>query len=122
KAEKLQQHISDKDTENMPAHEVYKLIHELQIYQVDLERQNQQLQITTQELAQAQEKYRDLYYRAPFGYVTLDEHGIIEEANAKDMELLASTQEQLINRRFSQFIHPDHLDAFYGFFKKVLLS
>ncbi|WP_210486073.1 PAS domain-containing sensor histidine kinase [Rufibacter aurantiacus] len=121
-AEKLQRPVTAADVENMPPHEIQRLIQELQIHQVELEMQNHQLQITTQELEAATAKYQDLYQRSPFGYVTLDKSGVIEEANAKSIQLLAATRDLLVARRFSQFVHPDSLDAFYGFFKKVLFS
>ncbi|QHL89217.1 PAS domain S-box protein [Nibribacter ruber] len=121
-AEKLQKPVSEEDVQNMPAHEIRQLIQELQIHQVELEMQNHQLHLATQELEAATLKYRDLYHHAPFGYVTLDEHGIIEEVNAKGNLLLEAGREQLIDRRFSQFVHPDSLDVYYGFFRNVLLS
>ncbi|KAA3436877.1 PAS domain-containing sensor histidine kinase [Rufibacter hautae] len=121
-AEKLQRPITPIEVENMPPQEIQRLIQELQIHQVELEMQNHQLQLAAQELEQATAKYQDLYHHSPFGYVTLDEHGVIEEANAKGVQLLASSKEQLVARRFSQFIHSDSLDAYYGFFRKVLTS
>ncbi|RNI21831.1 PAS domain-containing sensor histidine kinase [Rufibacter latericius] len=122
RAEKLQKPVSVTDVQKMTPHEVRLLIQELQIHQTELEMQNHQLQLATQELEIARAKYLDLYQHSPFGYVTLDEHGVIEEANAKGVELLASTKKELIARRFSQFVHTESLDAFYGFFKRVLLS
>ncbi|GGK86756.1 PAS domain S-box protein [Rufibacter glacialis] len=121
-AEKLQKPISATEVGTMTPHEVSRLIQELQIHQVELEMQNHQMQLVTQELEAARAKYLDLYQHSPFGYVTLDEHGVVEEANKKGLELLGTSREHLIARRFSQFIHQDSLDAFYGFFRKVLLS
>ncbi|GAA4302780.1 hypothetical protein GCM10023183_14730 [Nibribacter koreensis] len=121
-AEKLQKPVSEEDVQNMSPHEVRQLIQELQIHQVELEMQNHQMHLATQELEAATRKYQDLYHHAPFGYVTLDEHGIIEEVNAKGNQLLEATRDRLVARRFSQFIHPDSLDAYYGFFRNVLLS
>ncbi|WP_181304030.1 PAS domain S-box protein [Rufibacter sp. XAAS-G3-1] len=122
RAEKSQKPVSAADVQKMSPDDVRLLIQELQIHQVELEMQNHQLQLATQELEAARAKYHDLYQYSPFGYVTLDEHGVIEEANAKGIELLASSLSQLKARRFSQFVHPDSLDAYYGFFQKVLLS
>jgi PAS domain-containing protein len=94
RAEKIQKPVSVTDVQKMTPHEVRLLIQELQIHQTELEMQNHQLQLATQELEIARAKYHDLYQQSPFGYVTLDEHGVIEEANAKGMELLAATKEQ----------------------------
>jgi PAS domain S-box-containing protein len=122
KAEELQRPISEEEARNLPEHEVYRLIQELQIHQVELEMQNHQLQMATLELEAAQAKYRDLYLQAPFGYVTLDVHGVIEEANAKGLQILHSEYDHVVDRRFSQFVHNDSIDAFYSFFRNVLQS
>lgn len=104
----------------MPEQEVCHLIQELQTHQMELEMQNHQLQMATQELEAAQAKYRDLYFHAPFGYVTLDAHGLVEEVNAKGVDILNTEYDYVVNRRFSQFVHNDSLDDYYSFFKKVL--
>src|SRR5690606_36071899 len=91
RAVELQKPVSVEDVQKMAPHEIRQVIQELQIHQVELEMQNHQLQLATQELEEAKARYQDLYHYSPFGYVTLDEHGIIEEANAKGIELLASS-------------------------------
>ena len=54
-----------------------RLLHELQVHQVELEMQNAELQKTRDELELALEKYTDLYDFAPVGYFTLASDGLI---------------------------------------------
>src|SRR5271169_3731561 len=58
-----------------------KLIHELQVHQIELEMQNEELRQAQAQLEASGAKYSDLYDFAPASYLTVDERGIIIEAN-----------------------------------------
>src|ERR1035438_7816387 len=70
------------------AAETQRLLHELEVHQIELEMQNDELQKTRDELAVALEKYTDLYDFAPVGYFSIDESGVILEANLTTTALL----------------------------------
>ena len=61
--------------------EMHRLIHELQVHQIELEMQNDELRRFQNEIEESRNKYADLYDFAPVGYFTIKEKGIIEEAN-----------------------------------------
>ncbi|MBA9079156.1 PAS domain-containing sensor histidine kinase [Rufibacter quisquiliarum] len=119
RAEKLQRLVTVEEAEKMSPEEVRNLIQQLQIYQIELEMQNHQLELNAAELEQARNKYQDLYDTAPFGYLTLDEHGVIVEANRSAARLLQHPRMELYDIGFSFFIHPNSIADFYSLFRKL---
>ena len=57
--------------------EVKKLLHELQVHQIELEMQNEELSQAYDIAEVALKKYTMLYDFAPMGYFTLDQDGRI---------------------------------------------
>ena len=96
-----------------------RLVHELQVHQIELEMQNEQLQQARDEMEAGLEKYSDLYDFAPVGYLTLDREGTICEANLTSASLLGIERSRLVQRRFRSCIAPADLPAFTAFFAKV---
>ena len=84
---------SDTDTQ--------KLIHELQVHQIELEMQNEELSLSWAEVEAALERYADLYDFAPVGYFTLDRDGTISQCNLTGACLLGVERARLVNRRFA---------------------
>ena len=102
--------------------EAGKLIHDLRVHQVELEMQNEELRSMQQALEVSRDRFSHLYNQAPVGYMTVDEAGIIFEANETLATLLHSELSELRHRPFSDFIDPRHRDVFFArfraFFKK----
>jgi PAS domain S-box-containing protein len=98
---------------NMQPGDVQHLIHELQVYQVELELQNEELRRTQRELEASRDRYVDLYDLAPIGYFTLSEKGLILEANLTGASMLDVERVSLIGRPLAQFILRADQDTFY---------
>jgi two-component system, NtrC family, sensor kinase len=80
--------------------EVWELIHELQVHQIELEMQNEELRASQEQLAESLARYSDLYDFAPVGYVTSNREGLILEANLTFAGQLDIERGRLINTAF----------------------
>src|SRR6185437_8920393 len=92
-------------TRKPPANPV-RLLHELEVHQIELEMQNAELQKARDDLELALEKFTDLYDFAPTGYFTLDSSGVILAVNLTGAALLGLDRSRLINRRLQRFVVP----------------
>jgi PAS domain S-box-containing protein len=87
-----------------PPDEIAQLVHELEVHQVELELQNEELRRSQQELQESKRKYFELFELAPVSYLTLNEKGLILEANLTCCALLGTDRKELVGRRISEFI------------------
>ena len=99
-----------------------KLLHELQVHQIELEMQNEELRQANETAEAALKKYTMLYDLAPMGYFTLDEDGSICDLNFTGAELLGDKRYSLINSNFKLFISAESQKVFNDFFRKVYSS
>ena len=65
-----------------------RLLHELRVYQIELEMQNRELRETQSLLEASRDHYASLYHDAPLGYVLLDRRGRIRDLNRTARRLL----------------------------------
>jgi two-component system, cell cycle sensor histidine kinase and response regulator CckA len=96
-----------------------RLVHELQVHQVELEMQNEELQKARDDMEAGLEKFTDLYDFAPVGFLTLDREGTILEANLTTASLLGIERSRLVKLRFGSFVSAAELPAFNTFLAKV---
>jgi PAS domain S-box-containing protein len=92
-----------------------RLVHELQVHQIELEIQNEELTQTLTEVNALRAKYLDLYDFAPVGYFTLDTKGNMVELNLRAAQMLGVERKRLIGRPLREFFDPQalpRLDAF----------
>jgi PAS domain S-box-containing protein len=95
------------------------LVHELQVNQLELEMQNAALQEARDKAEILLETYTDLYDFAPVGYFSVDDQGLILEANLTGAALLGIERSRLINRRLQGFVAPTSRKAFLAFFENI---
>ena len=84
-----------------------RLLHELQVHQVELELQNEELANTCMELALLRDRYCDLYDFAPVAYLTLAADGRVLELNLAAAQLLGLDRKASLGRRLAEFVHED---------------
>jgi diguanylate cyclase (GGDEF)-like protein/PAS domain S-box-containing protein len=102
--------------------DVRKLLHELQVHQIELELRNAELVQARDEVDIALRRYTELYDFAPVAYLTLDDDFIIRQINLTGATLLGAERSRLIGRPFSQFVAPDDRPGFADFAARVRAS
>jgi PAS domain S-box-containing protein len=102
--------------------DVQKLIHELEVQQIELEVQYEELRSTQINLVESRDNYQMLYDFAPVGYFTLDEKTLMRRVNLRGADLLGLPRRKLINRKFSDFISAEFQDEFYFHCKRIFES
>src|SRR5688572_28387526 len=118
---RLRQQQNPKARASVPksAADPLRQFHELQVHQVELELQNAELQEARDRMEVLLEKYTDLYDFAPVGYLSLDESGVIREANLTGAALLDVERSRLINRRLPLLVAPTSRPDFLAFLHRV---
>ena len=111
-----------KKSDNSGSQDLDKLIHELQVHQIELELQNDELQNTSRELEKSQYQLADLFDNAPVGYILLNEKFEILNVNLAAAIMLGDERGKLIDLNFTKLIHPDFQDIFYFHAQEVLNS
>ena len=119
KAEKLLKDKQDKDVTSANETDAKKLLHELQVHQIELEMQNEELRQANETAEAALKKYTMLYDFAPMGYFTIDADGTICELNFTGAEMLGDKRFALVNSNFKLFISEESQAVFNLFFKMV---
>ncbi|MDP4208186.1 MAG: PAS domain-containing protein [Bacteroidota bacterium] len=99
--------------------DVKKLLHELQVHQIELEMQNEELRQANETAEAALKKYTMLYDFSPMGYFTLDSEGNICDLNFTGAEMLGDRRLSLINSNFKLFVSEDSLPVFNQFLNEV---
>ena len=92
-----------------------RLLHELQVHQIELELQNEELHRAHAEAETLLMKYTALYDFAPTGYFTLDRAGTIRGLNLAGASLLGTERSKLLDRRFDLLIAAEMRPAFTVF-------
>lgn len=88
------------------AEDALKLLHELQVHQVELDLQYEQVETARIEIAEDLARYKGLYDAAPAGYFNLDTTGHILEGNRAGAELFGRTLADLNGRRLESLLAP----------------
>jgi diguanylate cyclase (GGDEF)-like protein/PAS domain S-box-containing protein len=99
-----------------------RLVHELEVHQIQLEMQNENLRLARDEAETSLRRYTDLFDFSPVGYFNLDSDGKIIAVNLNGASLIGIARSNLIGRRFGQFISDNHRNEFKTFFNAVITS
>ncbi len=117
--------LREKRAKGAPARgeeDVQRLLHELEVHQIELEMQNEELRRSRAEVEAWLEHYTELYDFAPVGYLTLARDGTIRKVNLACAKLLGVERVRLSGRRFGVFVAEPGRAAFTLFLEKVFAS
>ncbi|OIR01243.1 sensor histidine kinase TodS [mine drainage metagenome] len=101
------------------ARPVAELLHELQMHQLELEKQKDELKRAQISLQEARDRYIDLYDFAPAGCITFANNELIEDINITGAALLGEERGRLANCRFDSFVAPADVDKWHRHFMSV---
>jgi PAS domain S-box-containing protein len=104
---------------NPSATDTVRLMHELQVHQVELQLQYDELRHAHLELEESRNRYVELYESIPIGYFSLTPHGAICDVNPVGAAMLRQPMNRLIGRRFHLFMPVAQRRRFIDFCKQV---
>jgi PAS domain S-box-containing protein len=99
-----------------------RLLHDLQVHQIELELQNRELREVQAELEASRDRYADLYDFAPVGYLTLDRRGRMLEGNLKAAELLGRPRQGLLGYPLAARLPKGQRSALFAHLRQVLAA
>lgn len=102
--------------------EMARLVHELQVHQIELGMQNEELMQSRAQLESLLDQYTGLYDFAPIGYLTFDREGTIRRVNLTGARLLGFGRSLLINRSFDLLIGESDRRGFSDLLQRVFAS
>lgn len=105
--------LSSKEKSEHSVVTLERMVHELQVHQIELELQNEQLRESHRELSQLKHDYEELYNFAPVGYLTVNDEGIILRANLTVATMLGVDRGFFIGKPLSRFVLKEDEDNFY---------
>ena len=101
--------------------EVNELLHELSVYHIELEMQNEELRISRDDATQAHARYFGLYDMAPIGYAGLDRNGVITDLNLTGAGILGRERRYCIGTAFSLYVSNGDQPAFATFIRDIFV-
>lgn len=90
------------------ADDALKLLHELQVHQVEIDLQNEELVARERALVNELSCYRDLFEYAPTSCLLVDHEGMIAMGNCAAVEQFGIAQDDLPGRRLDSLVAAQH--------------
>lgn len=122
KAEKRKDERDSSKTTEKPETDDRRLLHELEVHQIELELQAHELLLARDNAEALASNYAELYDSSPVGYLTFNSTGHIKQSNLAAASLLATERSNLLGKRFTAFISESSLPDFDIYFPKLFAS
>ncbi|MGA2403927.1 MAG: PAS domain S-box protein, partial [Syntrophobacteraceae bacterium] len=108
------------ETDQRETDDTERLSHELAVHRIELEMQNEELRNALVQIEESRTRYSDLYDFAPVGYLTLDENGLVLEANLTVARQLGVERSRIVGSPLSAYIVIADRNAFRSHLVSVL--
>ena len=108
-------------SDEQSSNEIQRLLHELQVHQIEMEMQNESLQAALA-AAEAGQRFIDLYEFAPVAYFSVGTDSTIRLANLAGCRLLGLERSALHGQRVAAYVVGDDVPMFNTFLRQVLAS
>lgn len=117
--EKAESQLSQSGMKEMTSLEFDKILHELQVHQIELTMQNEELRRVQNMLEASRDRYASLYDFAPVSYFTVGLNDVIIECNLAAAELTGKARNSLVNQSFARLIADEEKDRWYLFHRQI---
>ncbi len=105
--------------DNFFEQKIQYFLNEIQIFQVELEMQNDELKDSYHSIEREREKFSSFFDLAPVGYFILNHIGLIEEVNETGIDLINASKNQILCSRIQRFIDEEDWPVFYSFLSQI---
>jgi PAS domain S-box-containing protein len=109
---RAEERLKERRPAQLPQADTLRLLHELEVHQIELELQNEELMAARHAVEDALERYAELFDFAPIGYAALDERGIIRAINRAGARPLGQDRGKLLGLPFAQLLASNEHDAY----------
>lgn len=99
--------------------DAHRLLHELQVHQIELEMQNAELLEARSQTEALLEKYTDLYDLSPVGYCSVAADGRIKLLNLTAATLFGHPRGTLLDQRLGVYLQTAQRSVFHAFLSRV---
>ncbi len=99
--------------------EILRMIHELEIHQIELEMQQEELEQSKFKLEESLKRYTDIYDFSPLGYLTIARDSSILALNLTAAKMLGTERSRLLNKKLVYFVASEDHHAFTALINKV---
>jgi PAS domain S-box-containing protein len=103
--------LSPDDVSAMSPDQVQRLVHELQVHQIELQLQNEELLRTQMELGEVRDRYFDLFELAPVGYITVGPDCRVQHCNLSAAAMLGKDRSKVENSALASFVVREDRDS-----------
>lgn len=102
------------------APEGLRLLHELQVHQIELDMQRAQLEACERDMCESLNHYKSLFDMAPAGYLVTDTKGYVSDANEAAAWLLCIDRDALVGRLIDSVLAPGSRQVFDDLLQQLL--